>query len=61
MTDGVIVRPRHGSEFAIADGSVATGPATAPLPGKSVSVEAGSIVLARPPRPGCGPHLDPHR
>ena len=46
VTDGVIVCPCHGSKFAIADGSVASGPAKAPLPEKSVSVEGGSIVLA---------------
>jgi Rieske Fe-S protein len=46
VTDGVIVCPCHGSKFAIADGSVASGPATSPLPEKSVSVEGGSVVLA---------------
>jgi Rieske Fe-S protein len=46
VADGVIVCPCHGSKFAIADGSVASGPAKAPLPAKSVSVEGGSIVLA---------------
>ena len=46
VADGVIVCPCHGSKFAIADGSVASGPAKSPLPAKSVSVEGGSIVLA---------------
>ncbi len=46
VTDGLIVCPCHGSKFAIADGSVSAGPAKAPLPAKSVSVEGGSIVLA---------------
>ena len=46
VADGVIVCPCHGSRFAIADGSVTAGPATSPLPAKSVSVEGGSIVLA---------------
>ena len=46
VTDGLIVCPCHGSKFAIADGSVSAGPAKAPLPEKSVSVEGGSIVLA---------------
>ena len=46
VADGVIVCPCHGSKFAIADGSVASGPAKSPLPEKSVSVEGGSIVLA---------------
>src|SRR5690349_12467429 len=43
VANGVIVCPCHGSKFAIADGSVASGPAKAPLPAKSVSVEGGSI------------------
>ena len=46
VADGVIVCPCHGSKFAIADGSVASGPAKSPLPAKSVSEEGGSIVLA---------------
>ena len=46
VADGVIVCPCHGSKFAIADGSVASGPAKSPLPEKSVTVEGGSIVLA---------------
>ena len=46
VTDGVIVCPCHGSKFAIADGSVAAGPAKSPLPEKSVTEEGGSIVLA---------------
>jgi Rieske Fe-S protein len=45
VTDGVIVCPCHGSKFAIADGSVASGPAKSPLPEKSVTEEGGSIVL----------------
>ncbi len=46
VTNGVIVCPCHGSKFAIADGSVASGPAKSPLPEKSVTEEGGSIVLA---------------
>jgi Rieske Fe-S protein len=46
VADGVIVCPCHGSKFAIADGSVASGPAKSPLPAKSVTEEGGSIVLA---------------
>jgi Rieske Fe-S protein len=45
VADGVIVCPCHGSKFAIADGSVASGPAKSPLPEKSVTEEGGSIVL----------------
>jgi len=46
VADGVIVCPCHGSKFAIADGSVASGPAKSPRPAKSVTEEGGSIVLA---------------
>jgi Rieske Fe-S protein len=36
----------HGSKYAIADGSVAGGPAPAPLAAKNIRVEGDSIVLA---------------
>ena len=45
VTNGVIACPCHGSKFAIADGSVTSGPAKKPLPAKSVSVDGDSIVL----------------
>ncbi|CAM3218947.1 Rieske (2Fe-2S) protein [Nocardioides dubius] len=34
----------HGSRFAIEDGSVVSGPATAALPGEQVSVKGGQVV-----------------
>ena len=36
----------HGSEFALADGSVVKGPATAPLPAKTAKVEGDSVMVA---------------
>ena len=36
----------HGSQFSIEDGSVVTGPATAPLPAKDISVKGDRISLA---------------
>ena len=46
VADGTINCPCHKSEFRIADGSVAAGPATRPLPAKQITVEGGSISLA---------------
>lgn len=45
VQDGLIECPCHGSEFRIADGSVAQGPATKPLPSRPVAVEAGKLVV----------------
>jgi Rieske Fe-S protein len=46
VVGGTINCPCHGSKFAVADGSVAAGPAGTPLPEKQVAVEGESIVLA---------------
>ncbi|MCL2543782.1 MAG: Rieske (2Fe-2S) protein [Nocardioidaceae bacterium] len=37
--------PCHGSEFSITDGSVLQGPASAPLPAKTIKVASGQIYL----------------
>ncbi len=46
VADGTINCPCHGSKFAIADGSVAGGPAPTPLPGVAVAVKDGTVVRA---------------
>jgi Rieske Fe-S protein len=42
---GTINCPCHGSKYKITDGSVVNGPATQPLPPKSVAVQGDSLVV----------------
>jgi Rieske Fe-S protein len=46
VSDGTINCPCHGSQYAIEDGAVVTGPATAPLDPAEVAVEGQEIVLS---------------
>jgi Rieske Fe-S protein len=45
VSGGVIKCPCHGSSYSITDGSVKTGPATKPLPSKTVTVKDGEITV----------------
>ncbi|MBV9920970.1 MAG: Rieske (2Fe-2S) protein [Pseudonocardia sp.] len=46
VEDGTINCPCHGSQFAIADGSVVNGPAQKPLPAEKIKVSGGNITAA---------------
>jgi Rieske Fe-S protein len=46
VENGTIVCPCHGSEFKIADGSVARGPATTGLAGKTVTPSGADLTVA---------------
>ncbi|MDQ1020703.1 Rieske (2Fe-2S) protein [Streptomyces afghaniensis] len=45
VSDGTINCPCHGSKYHVADGSVAHGPATRPLPAEHITVEGNSVRL----------------
>jgi Rieske Fe-S protein len=46
VADGTIDCPCHGSKYSIKDGSVVAGPAPSPLPGASVTVSGGQVMLS---------------
>jgi Rieske Fe-S protein len=46
VEDGLINCPCHGSQFRIADGSVARGPATESLHGRSATIDGDAIVVS---------------
>ncbi|MFC5723360.1 Rieske (2Fe-2S) protein [Streptomyces gamaensis] len=46
VSGGTVNCPCHGSKYAVTDGSVRHGPATAPLPSRRVVVRDGTLHLA---------------
>jgi nitrite reductase/ring-hydroxylating ferredoxin subunit len=46
VANGLITCPCHGSQFHIADGSVAQGPASSPLSSVKIAVQNGQITTA---------------
>ena len=45
VSGGTIDCPCHGAKFSITDGAVVAGPATSPLPSRTVVVTNGKLVL----------------
>jgi len=45
VANGTINCPCHGSKFKITDGSLVTGPGSGPLPGRTIAVTNGKILL----------------
>ena len=48
LRDGCVVCPWHGSAFRVTDGSVHSGPATAPVPALEVRVQDGTVLIRLP-------------
>jgi Rieske Fe-S protein len=46
VSEGKIKCPCHGSQYNIADGSVAQGPAQRPLPAKTVTVSGSTLTVS---------------
>ena len=51
VTSGTIDCPCHGAKFSITDGAVVAGPATSPLPARTIMVTDGKIILQLSPQP----------
>ncbi len=45
VAGGTIDCPCHGAKFKISDGAVVAGPATSPLPARTIAISAGKILL----------------
>ena len=50
VTSGTIDCPCHGAKFSITDGAVVAGPATSPLPARTIMVTNGKIILQLSPQ-----------
>lgn len=46
VSDSTIKCPCHGSQYSVVDGSVVHGPATKPLPAKTVTVSDGTLTIS---------------